>query len=279
MDFHQYGGIALLKWIEIIMRNEITQQELYKMVLKYFKQQISNSRAQIQMLGVIHGVDQEAKFLATGLRDGGGYQLSEMQHEEISGIVWDLVVQRIVTFTQQGYPWLRVTEYGKKVVEQEGPVPYDPAGYLEHLKLKAPNISQLALEYIQEAILCFRGGAYRATAVMLGVASEEVFLNLIRGFESKYNKVIIPDKYKPFQQIRYDFNKHFEPKKDDLPSDVKNNIEQTLNGIYDLIKKGRDDSGHPTGIEITRDEVLASFSVLPIYVERVHKIIIFYNTK
>ena len=56
------------------MRNEITQQELYKMVLKYFRQQISVPRAQIQMLGVIHGVDQEAKFLATGQRDGGGYR-------------------------------------------------------------------------------------------------------------------------------------------------------------------------------------------------------------
>lgn len=36
------------------MSLEITQQELYKMVLKYFRQQISNPRAQIQMLGVIH---------------------------------------------------------------------------------------------------------------------------------------------------------------------------------------------------------------------------------
>ena len=116
------------------MRNEITQQELYKMVLKYFRQQISVPRAQIQMLGVIHGVDQEAKFLATGQRDGGGYHLSEAQREEIAGIVWDLVVQRIVTFTQQGYPWLRVTEYGKRVVEQEGPVPYDPAGYLDQIR-------------------------------------------------------------------------------------------------------------------------------------------------
>lgn len=262
------------------MREEITQQELYKMVLEYFRRQISNPHdAQIQMLGVIQGVDREAEFLATGKRGGGGRHLSERQREEISGIVWDLVVQRAVTFTQQGYPWLRVTEYGKKVAEQEGPVPYDPVGYLEHLKAKSPNISQLALEYTQEAILCFRGGAYRATAVMLGVASEEVFLSLIRSFQDKYNQIIIPNKYKPFQQIRDDFTKHFKPKNGDLPSEVKNNIEQTLNGIYDLIKKGRDDSGHPTGIEITRDEVFASFSVFPIYVERVNKIVLFYDKK
>jgi hypothetical protein len=255
----------------------ITQQELYKLVLQYFKKMMSVTNPQIQMLGVIHGVDQEAKFLATGSREGGGNQLSGQQHEEIAGIVWDLIVQGIVTFTSQGYPWLRITEYGKKVAEAEVPVPYDPAGYLDHIKTKAAGVSELALEYIQEAIKCFRGGAYRATAVMLGVASEEGFLQLISAFEKKYGVTIIPDKFKPFQQLREDFKKRFEPHKNDLLPDLKNNIEQTLNGIYDLIKKGRDDSGHPTDIEITREEVLVSFSVLPLYLERVQKIINFYN--
>ena len=69
--------------------------------------------------------------------------------------------------------------------EHEGPIPYDPAGFLDQVKAKAPKISKLSLEYVEEAILCFRGGAYRATAVMLGVASEEIFLNLIRAFEKK----------------------------------------------------------------------------------------------
>ena len=55
------------------MRNEITQQELYKMVLKYFKQQTSNPRAQIQMLGVIHGVDQEAKFFSSPIQTSYGF--------------------------------------------------------------------------------------------------------------------------------------------------------------------------------------------------------------
>ena len=262
------------------MRENITQQELYKLVLKYFKQQMENPRSQIQMLGVIHGVDEEAKFLATGQRQGGGgYHLDQTQHEEVAGIVWDLVVQRVLTFTQQGYPWLRVTEHGKKVIGNEGPVPYDQNGYLDNLNERAIGISKLALEYIQEAILCFRGGAYRATAVMLGVASEEIFLDLIRAFEEKYSKKIIPEKYKPFQQIKDEFNKLFGPKNAELPAGLKNNIEQTLNGIHDLIKKGRDDSGHPTGIEITRDEVLASFSVLPLYVERVYQIIHSYRNK
>lgn len=259
------------------MATEITQQELYKFVLQYFKKQLSVPQAQIQMNGVTHGVDQEAKFIATGSREGGSYYLTNQQHEEIVGIVWDLVVQGVVTFTSQGYPWLRTTEYGKKVVEEEGPVPYDPSGYLGHIKTKASGISFLALEYLQEAIKCFRGGAYKATAVMLGVASEEAFLQLIFSFEIKYNVKIIPETYKPFQQLREDFKNKFEPKKNELPADVKNNIEQTLNGIYDLIKKGRDDSGHPTGIDISRDEILASFSVLPLYFERVYKIINFYN--
>jgi len=258
------------------MTNSITQQELYKLTLLYFKRMMSVTNHQIQMLDVINGVDQEAKFLVTGSRENG-YYLSGEQHEEIAGIVWDLVVQRIVTFTLNGHPWLRITEYGKKVIEQEGPVPYDPAGYLDHIKTKAPGISELALEYIQEAIKCFRGGAYRATAVMLGVASEEGFLQLISTFGKKYGVAIIPDKFKPFQQLREDFKKKFEPHKNDLSPDLKNNIEQTLNGIYDLIKKGRDDSGHPTGIDITREEILASFSVLPLYLERIQKMINFYS--
>ena len=255
---------------------EISQQELYKLVLQYLQRQISLTNPQIQMTMIINDVDKEAKFLATHSREGG-YYLTGQQHEEIAGIVWDLVVQRIITFTSQGHPWLRITEYGRKVVEQEGPVPYDPDGYLSHIKAKAPETSGIALEYVEEAIKCFRGGAYKAAAVMLGVSSEKAFLQLISAFEKKYQVTIIPDRFKPFQQLREDFKKKFEPQKVNLPSDLKNNIEQTMNGIHDLIKKGRDDSGHPTGIDITRDEILASFSVLPLYFERVQKIISFYN--
>lgn len=260
------------------MNIELSQQELYRLVIRYLKQQMALPDPQIQVRGVTHAVDREACFLATGSREGVRY-LKPSQDEDITGIVWDLIIQRILNFTEQGYPWIALTAYGKKVVVEDGALlPYDPEGLLENLKKKAPGASALCLEYVHEASLSFRGGAYRAASVMLGVASEEAFLGLVKAFEIKYSKEIIPDKFKPFQQIREDFLKKFNPTRADLPPDLKNNLDSSLLGIFELVKKGRDDSGHPTGITISREEVFANFSVLPHYLERVDKIVAFYRT-
>lgn len=255
----------------------MNQQDLYKFTLEYLKTQLGLRDPQFDIMRVVHGVDDIARR-ASGQVSQGGYFLNNGQHDMVNEIVWDLIVQRIITISDtQGYAWLRITEYGKRIIESNEITPYDRDGYIASIKHKAPKISTLALDYIQEAMTCFRSGAQRAASVMLGVASEEIFSDMIRSFEKKYSKNILPSDYKPFKQVKDLFGKSFEPLKKDLPQDLKNNIDNTIGGIYELIKKMRDDSGHPTDAEISRDEVYANFLVLPLYAERIYKVVNFYE--
>lgn len=254
----------------------MNEQDLYKLTLEYLETQLNTqgnslTEPQFDIMRVVNGVDSIVGRIQN--KQGGGYTLTNKQQDIIHEIVWDLIIQRILTFSDQGMPWLRVTDYGKEVVKNRGITPHDHNGYIANIKAKAPAISELAVDYLYEGLLCFRAGAQRAASVMIGVVSEEVFSDMARALEAKTEKVILPKTYKPFKQVRRDFEKYFNPIKIGLPKSIQDNIDNTLTGIYEVIKRARDDSGHPTGTQITRDEVNANLSVLPLYIERVYKVI------
>lgn len=248
------------------------EQQLYSLVLEYFKDMLQVPNAQLQIRGVIDGVEQKVKKMI-GKTDYG-HILSDAQHELINEITWDLIIQRILGIKTDGLPWVYVTEYGKKVVTATSPIPYDRENYLNNIYSKNPDLDESVKSYLEESLICFRGGAYRGSVVMLGVASERLFTVLVETFQKKLkiNPPIISEKYRPFSQIRNDFSKKFNPTKKSLGSELTQDLDIVFDGIYTIIKNSRDNSGHPTGILVTRDQMFAYFSLFPMYVDRVCKL-------
>jgi hypothetical protein len=92
-----------------------------------------------------------------------------------------LILERIlipgIDHSNEGWPFISVTDHGWQVVQAEGPIPYDPEGYLARVRGYA--IHSTALRYLEEAVSTFRSGNYLASAVMLGAASERVFSDVV----------------------------------------------------------------------------------------------------
>ncbi|MBD3228085.1 MAG: hypothetical protein GF329_07835 [Candidatus Lokiarchaeota archaeon] len=201
--------------------------------------------------------------------------------------IWALIIQGIlapgVDLTNPELPFFHPTEYGQKCLENTEIIPHDPEGYLEHLEEQIPDLDNIAKMYIGESLNAFRVGCYIASTVMLGCASEKIFLILIDNFSEALSdpnlKSEFDRKTKTFiAKIKYDqFNETFEEIKHKVPKDLKYNMDVWFDGIFNLIRKVRNESGHPTGTVVTRDEVYSYLQIFVNYAVKMHSLIEYFQ--
>ena len=71
-------------------------------------------------------------------------QSSPVDKLTLSEIIWDLIQERVLTpgehQADQGFPFFRLTEFGKGYISQAGPHFYDPEGYMESLRNIVQNL-------------------------------------------------------------------------------------------------------------------------------------------
>jgi len=200
-------------------------------------------------------------------------------------VAWDLIVQRVLTVenTQGNYSWatVRVTEYGAEVLAEQRWSPYDPEGYLKELAKKAPSLAKLCEMYIVEALTCFRGGAYLATAVMLGAASEGNVLDLLGRYHAAMVKAGMPEhtgyqgkvqKARSFYEKYQVFCRYFEPIKPKLPARLVDDWEGQMDGVLHLIRSYRNDAGHPTQTKVERMDAFRTLVLFGYYCERIEQV-------
>jgi len=198
-------------------------------------------------------------------------------------IIWDCIVQRILTPTEGNNAILRLTDFGTEVVKERRWSPYDPDGYLKELSAQAPALSSHCRMYAAEALQCFRGSCFLATVVMLGAASEGIVLELFRRFVTALKAGNVPeapsveDKIEKEQSVyrKYEvFRKHFDslvrPK---LPSELGDDLNLQFDGVFNLIRFYRNDAGHPTGTRIERMSAFTSLVLFVPYCKRVEDLI------
>lgn len=80
------------------------------------------------------------------------------------------------------YPWYTITEYGKEAILKDDRLPYDPDGYLKALKAKVPDIDDITLTYIGEAVAAYSRHHLLSATLTIGVASENLMLLLIEAY-------------------------------------------------------------------------------------------------
>jgi hypothetical protein len=214
-----------------------------------------------------HDIEDEVARVASLRRD----QVREVVHE----VIWDLVVERVLTIkSNDGYNWafLKLTDFGQEVVREQRWSPYDPDGYLRELANLAPRLANLCEMYIAEALSCFRGGSYLATAVMLGAASEGNVSDLFSRYDEAMAKGRVPERSGYEQKLqkarsfyeKYDvFRRYFDPVRKNLPDRLVGDLDGQMDGVLHLIRSYRNDAGHPTR---TKKERMAAFRSLVLFV-------------
>jgi hypothetical protein len=158
-------------------------------------------------------------------------------------------------------------------------IPHDPDRYLEDFKIKIPIVSPLILMYLTESVQCFLRNNLVASSVMLGVASEAAFDIL---FDAVKNALTNNKRTQRFSKLENSIStkQKFDAVRNEiirikkqLLCDVAENIETEIDGIFTLIRRQRNDSGHPTGKTIGRDEMFAYLRLFVPYCSHIYEVV------
>lgn len=197
-------------------------------------------------------------------------------------VIWQLIIQGVITPglnpPNPGLPWFRVTDYGRKVLEAEGPIPHDPTGYLDEIRRESVTVAtDTTHAYLQEALRCYTSGCHLASVLLLGVAAESVFLKL---WEVIGQNLATASDIKKFQQL--DRKNLIAPKHrwladkvSNLPSAVTRQLpeglQMTIRSLYDLIRQERNELGHPreNPPTVDREQAFMFFRLFPTFIRHV----------
>ena len=265
--------------------------ELRAMMLKAFQEEHTSHvdgagqygflKDRVADLAIGHNLIDVPAGTVTGRRSGG--LLSVRDRERIRQLFWEFIIQGIIVIGKddhnETWPWYKVTEWGEKVLEEGEVVPHDPVGYIERLLRENPNLDPVMEFYLRESLKCFLTGTYTACTVMLGVASEKLIMNLIDAVASALPTQSRRERFERATQNRQinrqweELMKVLKPSVSQLPSGVVEDIDVFLNGVFHIIRRYRNQSGHPSGKKIRREVAFANLQLFPSYVSHINNLI------
>ena len=182
------------------------------------------------------------------------------------------------------FPWFRVSSYGEKLLEhnQEPYFFHDVSSYEAVIKENIPDIDDITLLYLKEAMQAFMSGCVLSSSVMLGVAAEHSFEKLLEKIaeNSRYEPVfksvskersILP-KLNKFKQI---LDQH----KGDLSSEIREDLDTNFLSIIAIIRSFRNESGHPSGKIISREQCYILLQLFIPYCKKNYQLKSFFEEK
>jgi hypothetical protein len=221
---------------------------------------------------------------------GGRQFLNQDEETLVTEVIWSLIIQGVLVpglnAANPNFPFIRLTEYGRQCVEENRLLPHDPDGYLREFYKSVPDSDATVLEYLTESLQCYIHGLHRASAVMLGAASEQAILLLIDGCADSITDAQTKERFKSdvdrassiFRKYEI-FEKRFSTIKSIVPKPLTNNVDSSLHGVFDLIRNSRNDAGHPaSGTEVNRDAIYSRLKLFVPYCERIYGLIGWFST-
>lgn len=196
--------------------------------------------------------------------------------DQIREIIWSLVIQGIVipgaSTNQPDLPFMQVSEWGKKCLELGEYLPHDAGEYISRLRMEIPAVDNGIILYLQESLIAFRSGAYLGSAVVTGVGAERTLFVLRDAVEAAISTPGLRQKFaektkgKPTKQTFDEIWKKLDPVHDALATGLnKEDVRAELSVTFDLIRKTRNDAGHPTGRRVSREEAHNLLLLFPQY--------------
>jgi hypothetical protein len=135
---------------------------------------------------------------------------------------------------------------------------HDTALFITQARKQSPDISDIAVTYLEEAVAAFYADCLLSSCVMLGGAAETEFLRIIEvatssepfafSFSSIHKKDGIHEKIKKF-------NNAIERIKKDLPYEAIEDHETHFQAIQSILRIARNDAGHPKAVKLERENV------------------------
>jgi hypothetical protein len=219
----------------------------------------------------------------------GQLRLRDDDASRLKHVIWDLILERVLVpgpnspnQMPDGWPFLSVTDHGRKVLAEQRPVPYDPDGYLAALDKATGGLHPSAKKYLEESISTFCTGNRLASAVMLGAASEMVFLELCEAIAGAIKDVNDRTKFEERTGSRKKMvdriaavTNWLNQKKAHLPAEWQRQEQVGLiEKIADLIRNRRNEAGHPQDPPAiqSHEQMYAMLMLFPHFCENLYQL-------
>ncbi len=211
--------------------------------------------------------------------------LTRNDSESFMEIFWTLFQQGVITLGhlrgEPNFPYFHVSTFGKRILEHDRVYFFhDVYTYEEEIKRNVPDIDDITLLYLQEAMQAFKSGCLLSATVMIGVAAEHTFMKLMETIQQNQNH---KDKFKNVYTEKTilrklnKFLKVLEQHQKDIPSEIKEDLETDFMGIMSVIRNFRNESGHPTGKIIGREQCYILLNLFIPYCKKLYQLIDFFR--
>ncbi len=229
------------------------------------------------------GRPQDRHYQAQGFF--GPAALSENDLELFLEVFWALFREGVITLglndSNREFPFFRVTEFGKRIAaHQQAYFFHDVSSYEALVRSEVPEIDEVTVLYLKEAMQSFRSGCILASTVMLGVATEHTFLLLVDTIEN--NATHAPTFASVGQQrtILQKVNKFrniMDQELRGLPAEAKEDFDTHFAGILSIIRTFRNQAGHPTGKIIDREQAYVLLQLFIPYCKKMYQLMAHYS--
>lgn len=164
-------------------------------------------------------------------------------------------------------PFCHLTEQGRRTLKHLSRDPANPDGYLEHLRNQG-RLDPIANSYLQEALSTYNSNCFKATAVMIGAAAENIILELRDVLVARVSFLgRTPQKDLNDWRIKRVLDalkKEIDTQRNAMPSNLAEAFEAYWPAFTQQIRAARNDAGHPSSIDpVTPETVHASLLIFP----------------
>jgi hypothetical protein len=164
-------------------------------------------------------------------------------------------------------PFCHLTEQGKRALSHVSRDPANPSGYLSSLRSKV-TLSEVVNSYVEEALHTWNAGCFKATAVMIGVASEALILEIRDVLSSRMDNL---GQTKPADLMEWKVKRVLDAieavlgsKTGAMPRELADAFEAYWPAFTLQIRTIRNDSGHPKSADpVRQDSVHAALLIFP----------------
>lgn len=176
-------------------------------------------------------------------------------------------------FGNPGMEFTRLSEHGKKTLCQLSRDPANPKGYMALLDSILPK-GTVARSYIEEALKSYNAGCDKATAVMVGAASEAMALSLRDSLMDRMTALgrPVPDNFKGWmlKTVLDTVEAELKPytKKKEEAGGMPHELAERFSGHWAAftaqLRIARNEAGHPSSVDpVTRDMVHGNLLIFP----------------
>jgi len=220
----------------------------------------------------------------TGMDLGNSGSLADA--DTFLDVFWSLFREGIITLgcdsSNKEFPFFRVSPFGRRMLDGGNAYFFhDTDSYVKIIIEQIPDLDEVVLIYLKEAMQAFHAGCILSTSVMLGVASEHIFLgllNVISRNPDEMERFSGIDKTWPILRKVNKFKNILEQNLQLLPREIREDLETNFAGILSIIRTFRNDSGHPSGKFISREQAYILLNLFIPYCKKLNQLTNYYTT-